>query len=53
VVATLLWSGLITFGIVFVLHKVLPGGVRVDEEEEDTGLDLGEHSESGYAFAER
>jgi Amt family ammonium transporter len=53
VVATLVWSGLITFGIVFVLHKVLPGGVRVDEEEEDTGLDLGEHSESGYAFAER
>jgi len=53
VVATLVWSGLITFGIVFVLHKALPGGVRVEEEEEDTGLDLGEHSESGYAFAER
>jgi ammonium transporter, Amt family len=34
VIATLVWSGLITFGIVFV-------------------LDLGEHSESGYSFAER
>ena len=51
--ATLLYSFAVTFAIIWVLHKVLPGGVRVDEEAEDVGLDLSEHSEVGYSFAER
>jgi ammonium transporter, Amt family len=50
VVATLVWSFVVTFGIVFVLSKVLPGGIRVSEEDEDTGLDLSQHSETGYAL---
>ena len=50
---TLVYSFVVTFAIVWVLTKVLPGGVRVDDEEEYNGLDIGEHSESGYAFAER
>jgi ammonium transporter, Amt family len=53
VVATLVYSFAVTFAIVWVLARVLPGGVRVDGDEEDSGLDLGEHSETGYAFAER
>ncbi len=50
VVATMVWSFALTFGIVFVLSKVLPGGIRVSEEDEDTGLDLSQHSETGYAL---
>ncbi len=53
VIATIVYSFVVTFVIVWVLAKVLPGGVRVNEDEEHTGLDLGEHSEVGYAFAER
>src|SRR5437868_847986 len=48
--ATMVWSFAVTFGIVFVLSKVLPGGIRVSEEDEDTGLDLSQHSETGYAL---
>jgi ammonium transporter, Amt family len=50
VVATMVWSFAVTFGIVFVLSKVLPGGIRVSEEDEETGLDLSQHSETGYAL---
>ena len=50
VLATLVWSFAVTFGIVFVLSKVLPGGVRVSDEDEETGLDLTQHSETGYAL---
>jgi len=50
VVATIVWSFAVTFGIVFVLSKVLPGGIRVSAEDEDTGLDLSQHSETGYAL---
>jgi ammonia channel protein AmtB len=28
----------------------MPGGIRVSEEDEETGLDLAEHSETAYAF---
>ncbi len=51
--ATLVYSFAVTFAIVWVLHKVMPGGIRVDPDEEDTGLDLVEHTEVAYAFAER
>ena len=53
VVATLVYSFVVSFAIAWVLDKVIPGGLRVDEEAEDTGLDLREHSEVAYSFAER
>ena len=50
VLATLVWSGILTFVIVKVLDLVIPGGVRVSAEDEETGLDLTQHSEVGYAL---
>jgi Amt family ammonium transporter len=50
VVATILWSGIITLVLVKVLDLVMPGGVRVSEEDEETGLDLTQHSEVGYSL---
>ena len=48
--ATLVWSAALTFVILKVLHLVIPGGLRVSEEDEQTGLDLTQHSEMGYAY---
>jgi Amt family ammonium transporter len=48
--ATLLWSGVLTFVILKVLHLVIPGGLRVSDEDEETGLDLTQHSEVGYSL---
>jgi ammonium transporter, Amt family len=48
--ATLVWSGVLTFVILKVLHVVIPGGLRVSDEDEETGLDLTQHSEMGYAL---
>jgi Amt family ammonium transporter len=48
--ATLLWSGVLTFVILKVLQLVIPGGLRVSEEDEETGLDLTQHSEVGYSL---
>jgi Amt family ammonium transporter len=50
VVSTLVWSGVITLVIVKVLDLVIPGGIRVSDEDEETGLDLTQHSEVGYAL---
>jgi Amt family ammonium transporter len=50
VVATLVWSGILTLVIVWLLDKIMPGGIRVSEEDEETGLDLTQHSEVGYAL---
>jgi Amt family ammonium transporter len=50
VVATLVWSGVLTFVILKVLSLVIPGGLRVSEEDEETGLDLTQHSEVGYSL---
>jgi Amt family ammonium transporter len=33
-----------------VLRTALPSGIRVDADDEDTGLDLTQHSETGYAL---
>jgi Amt family ammonium transporter len=40
------------FGVTFILLKILDWsmGLRVSEEEEDNGLDLSQHSETGYNF---
>jgi Amt family ammonium transporter len=48
--ATLVWSGVLTFAILKVLQLVIPGGLRVSEEDEETGLDLTQHSEVGYSL---
>ena len=48
--ATLVWSGVLTFVILKVLQLVIPGGLRVSEEDEETGLDLTQHSEVGYSL---
>jgi len=47
--ATLVFSFVLTYGICRVLALVLPGGLRVSEEDEETGLDLTLHSEVAYA----
>jgi Amt family ammonium transporter len=53
VVATLVYSFVVTYVLCLVLKAVLPGGLRVDEEAEEVGLDLSQHSEVGYSFVER
>jgi Amt family ammonium transporter len=50
VVATLVWSAALTFVILKVLQLVIPGGLRVTEDDEQLGLDLTQHSEVGYAY---
>jgi ammonium transporter, Amt family len=46
----LAFSLVVSLIIGFVLDKVLPQGIRVSEEDEETGLDLTQHSEQGYAL---
>ena len=46
-----MFSFVLTFVIIKVLDLVM--GVRVSEEDEETGLDLTQHTEVGYALAER
>jgi len=50
--AVLAFSFIVSAVILLVLKAVLPGGIRVTEEEEEQGLDLSQHAESGYAFGE-
>ncbi len=47
---TLVYSGVVTAVICIVLHKALPGGLRVTEEDEYRGLDQALHSESAYSL---
>lgn len=44
-----------SFAVTFVLLKVLDAamGIRVTDEAESSGLDIAEHAETGYNFAER
>jgi len=53
VAATLVYSFVVTFVIAFALNKVWPSGIRVAADVEDSGLDIAEHSEVGYMYAER
>src|SRR5574341_290175 len=50
VVSTIVFSFVVTFVIAFVLDKVIPGGIRVSEEDEETGLDQTQHAETGYSL---
>ena len=45
VVGTLIYSGIVTFVILFVLDKIPGLGLRVSEAEEDQGLDVSIHGE--------
>jgi Amt family ammonium transporter len=47
---TVVFSFVVTFAIMLALKTFLPGGVRVDPEQEEEGLDLTQHSETGYAL---
>jgi ammonia channel protein AmtB len=44
--AAIVWSFAITFGLMKLLALTI--GVRVDEEQEATGLDLALHGETAY-----
>ena len=48
VVVTLLYSGIVSFIILFILDKIPGLGLRVSEQEEDVGIDIAEHGERGY-----
>ncbi|MFM7615915.1 MAG: ammonium transporter [Actinomycetes bacterium] len=50
VAATLVFSFVVTALIALVLRAVMPGGIRASAEDEETGLDLTQHSETAYAF---
>ena len=50
VVAVLIYSFIVSGIIALALKFVLPQGIRVSEEDEETGLDLTQHSETGYAL---
>jgi Amt family ammonium transporter len=50
VVATLVYSFVVSFGILKVIDVAI--GARVTEEDEIAGLDVAQHSETGYTFAE-
>jgi Amt family ammonium transporter len=43
VFATLLYGGVVSFAILYVVDKVI--GLRVSEEQEQQGLDIAEHGE--------
>ena len=45
VVATLIYSGIVTVIIMFILDKIPGLGLRADESDEDIGLDLASHGE--------
>ena len=46
IVFTIIWCGLFTFIILRLVDNVL--GLRISEEDEETGIDLSEHGEKGY-----
>ena len=48
VVATLIYSGVVSFIILFVLDKIPGLGLRISESDEDVGIDISAHGERGY-----
>tara|TARA_E500000075_G_C6977723_1_gene314641 strand:- start:1149 stop:1763 length:615 start_codon:yes stop_codon:yes gene_type:complete len=46
VMVTVIWTGIFSFGILFVIRLVMP--LRVHEEDEFEGLDITQHGERGY-----
>ena len=50
VAAVFIFSFVVSYVIGLLLKAVLPKGIRVADGEEDTGLDLTQHSETGYSL---
>jgi Amt family ammonium transporter len=50
VVATLAYSFIVSYVLLRVIHATM--GARVTEEDEVAGIDVAQHSEAGYSFAE-
>ena len=50
VVAVGVFSFVVSLVIGLVLKAVLPKGIRVSEDDEDRGLDVTQHSETGYSL---
>jgi Amt family ammonium transporter len=50
VLITLVYSLVASFILAFIVDKTV--GLRVSEDDELTGLDLSQHAEVGYSFAE-
>jgi Amt family ammonium transporter len=50
VLATLVWSGVISFVLAKVISATI--GLRCSDDEEIAGLDLSQHAETAYAFGE-
>ena len=48
VIATIAYSGIASFVILFVLDKIPGLGLRVTDSQEDFGLDISLHGEHGY-----
>jgi Amt family ammonium transporter len=46
IVATIIYSAIMTFGIMKVVDKLI--GIKVTKEEEQVGLDISEHGEEAY-----
>ena len=46
VIVTIIWSGLVSIVALFIIGKIV--GLRVGDEDEETGLDLTTHGEAGY-----
>ena len=46
VVFTIIWCGFFTYIILKLVGNIL--GLRISDEEEETGIDLSEHGEKGY-----
>ncbi|MDT7701580.1 MAG: ammonium transporter, Amt family [Pseudonocardiales bacterium] len=49
--AVLLYSGILTFVIAFVVKAIFRGRIRVGEDDEYTGIDETEHAETAYDFS--
>ena len=49
VVATGVYTAIMTFGLLKLI-SVATGGLRVDDEEEQQGLDISDHDEKGYSM---
>ena len=50
VVAVGVFSFVVSGIIGLILKAVLPGGIRVSEDDENAGLDITQHSETGYSL---
>ncbi|MEN3302932.1 ammonium transporter [Pseudonocardia sp.] len=49
--AVLLYSGILTFVIAYVVKAIFKGRLRIDEDDEYTGIDETEHAETAYDFS--